>query len=95
MEIHNNTGNVTTMPSQWFEREYQINLEHHDFVVALLEEAEYTIQGEIEIQESDFDYRWEVCDILYNADKTIRKGFINTGYIFDPDSKTMFLRDEF
>lgn len=81
--------------SHWVDRENQINLEHHDVVVALLEEAEYTIQGEIEIQESDFDYRWEVCDILYDESKTIRKGFINTGYIFDPDTKTMFPRDEF
>ncbi len=79
----------------WIEREQQINEEHLSLVVELLEKTGYLIQGKIEIQESDFDFHWEVCDILFDETKTVRKGLINTGYIFDPDSETLTPRSEF
>lgn len=95
MEKNRKQGENSPHDNHWIERENNINEEHQELVVQLLGETDYIIQGEIEIQESDFDYRWEVCDILFDDSKTIRKGIINTGYIFDPDTKTMFPRDEF
>lgn len=78
----------------WLTRETKINEEHHDLVVSLLEETGYQIQGNIQLQESDFDFQWEVCDIIFDESKTIRKGIINTSYLFDLESKTIFTREK-